>query len=276
MKNNAIPADSITEVPAMETETPKNAPILEIAWTRHANLSTAADRRTSDFYRIRRRIIWLGVFATLFALVTQVLSTITGIGYVEIIKLIFRGLLIITPAIASGMAWYSTRHYANGAWLIFRAGSEEIKKEIFFYRTILNKNKDRRAYLEKRLTEIQRQMFRSLSGEFAFEGYNGPLPSGYNPQDPNSDPGFNDLTGDEYFKYRVVDQLEWHNRKVLQRRTERRRMTIFIAATGIIGTILAAIGGSLRPLGGIDCIHYGSVSQLAGATQSGCGYQELQ
>ena len=28
----------------------------------------------------------------------------------------------------------------------------------------------RRAYLEKRLGEIQRQLFRSLGGEFAFEG----------------------------------------------------------------------------------------------------------
>ena len=226
----------------METETQKATPILEIAWTRHANLSTASDRRTKAFYRMRRWIIVLGVVATLLALLTQWLSNINAPAWLQ---LIFKGLLIATPAIASGLAWYSTRHYANGAWLIFRAGSEEIKKEIFFYRTILQNNKDRRAYLEKRLGEIQRQLFRSMSGEFAFEGYNGSLPAGYNPQDPDSDPGFNDLTGDEYFKYRVVDQLDWHNKKVLQRRIERRRMTIFIAASGIIGTILAAIGGGL-------------------------------
>lgn len=229
----------------MENETTKSTPILEIAWTRLANLSGAASRRTAAFYRIRRWIILLGVIATFFALTTQVLSTTSGTPGIETLKLVVKGLLIATPAIASGMAWFSTRHYANGAWLIFRAGSEEIKKEIFFYRTILQKSKNRRAYLEKRLADIQRRLFRSLGGEFAFEGYNGPLPPDYNPQDPSSDPGFNDLNGEEYFKYRLVDQLDWHNGRILQRRMERRRMTIFIAATGIIGTILAAVGGSL-------------------------------
>ena len=226
----------------METETPKATPILEIAWMRHANLSTAASRRTKAFYRIRRWIIVLGVVATLFALITQWLVNINAPA---LLKLLFKWLLIATPAIASGLAWFSTRHYTNGAWLIFRAGSEEIKKEIYFYRTILKNSKDRRAYLEKRLNGIQRQLFRSLSGEFAFEGYNGPLPMGHNPQDPDSDPGFNDLTGDEYFKFRVVEQLDWHNKRVLQRRSERHRMTIFIAASGIVGTILAAVGGGL-------------------------------
>ena len=41
----------------METETPKPAPILEIAWTRHANLDLAADKRTKAFSTIRKRII---------------------------------------------------------------------------------------------------------------------------------------------------------------------------------------------------------------------------
>src|SRR5262245_41869076 len=55
----------------METETPKSAPILEIAWTRYANLDLAADRRTAGFYRIRKWIILLGVLATFFAIITQ-------------------------------------------------------------------------------------------------------------------------------------------------------------------------------------------------------------
>jgi hypothetical protein len=225
----------------METESPKPAPILEIAWTRHANLDGAANRRTAAFYRIRRWIIILGVLATLLAILTQLLSSDPP----NLLRIVLKWFLIATPALASGLAWYATRYYSNGAWLIYRAGGEEIKKEIYFYRTILQKDKARRAYLEKRLGEIQRQLFRSLSGEFAFEGYNGRLPSSYNPQDPNSDPGFHDLTGEEYFKYRLEHQLAWHNKKVNQRKQERRRMTILIAAAGIIGTILAAIGGVL-------------------------------
>jgi len=229
----------------MNTETPKPAPILEIAWTRYANLDLAADRRTKAFSTIRRRIIWLGVLATFFAIITQIyfLDLKSLQGPILIVGIIVKFFFIATPILASILASFATKFYSNGAWLIYRAGSEEIKKEIYFFRTILQKDPSRRAYLEKRLGEIQRQLFRSLSGEFAFEGYSGPLPSNYNPQDPNSDPGFSELTGEEYFKYRLENQLDWHNRKVNQHKEERRKMTIYILIAGGLGAIFAALGG---------------------------------
>ena len=234
----------------METETPKPAPILEVAWTRYANLDLAADRRTAAFYSIRKWITILGVLATFFAIVTQLffrdlnVSPQPFFGY-AILGIIVKVFFIATPVLASIFAAFATKFYSNGAWLIYRAGGEEIKKEIYIYRTVLQKDKARRAYLERRLGEIQRGLFRTLSGEFAFEGYQGPLPSNYNPQDPNSDPGFHDLTGDEYFKYRLEHQLDWHNRKVNQRKLERRWMTIYILSIGGLGAMLAALGGPL-------------------------------
>jgi len=234
----------------METDTQKPAPILEIAWTRYANLDLAADRRTASFYRIRRWIINLGVLATFFAILTQLYfldpapTTAPFAGY-GILRIVVKVLFIATPVLASIFAAFATKFYSNGAWLIYRAGGEEIKKEIYFYRTVLQKDKGRRAYMEKRLGEIQRGLYRSLSGEFAFEGYSGPLPSNYNPQDPNSDPGFHDLTGEEYFKYRLEHQLAWHNRKVNQRKLERRWMTIYILSIGGLGAVMAAIGDAL-------------------------------
>jgi len=228
----------------METETLKTSPILEIAWTRHANLDLAAGRRTKAFYNIRKQITLLGVLATLFAILTQVffsdLNTLKG--PMVILGIIVKVLLIATPILASILASFATKFYSNGAWLIYRAGAEEINKELYFFRTILQKDPARRAYLEKRLGEIQRQLFRSLSGEFAFEGYDGPLPSNYRPGDPNSDPGFNDLTGEEYSRYRLENQLAWHNKKVNQRKEERRRMTIYILVAGGLGAIFAALG----------------------------------
>jgi len=252
----------------MDTETPKSAPILEIAWTRHANLDLAADRRTKAFYTIRRRIIWLGVLATLLAIITQLffLDFESLQGLELILGLIVKVFFIATPILASILASFATKFYSNGAWLIYRAGSEEIKKEIYFFRTILQKDPTRRAYLEKRLGEIQRQLFRSLSGEFAFEGYNGPLPSNYNPQDPNSDPGFSELTGDEYFKYRLENQLAWHNRKVNQHKEERRRMTIYILIAGGLGAIFAALGGGWSLW----------VALTASVTAAFIGWQELR
>jgi vacuolar-type H+-ATPase subunit I/STV1 len=55
----------------METETTKNTPILEIAWQRHADLDLAADKRNKGFRDIRKTIAWLGILATLFAILTQ-------------------------------------------------------------------------------------------------------------------------------------------------------------------------------------------------------------
>ena len=248
----------------METTNPKATPILEIAWTRHAHLDVAASQRTKAFLGIRKWITWLAVVATFFAIITQLYfpdsqnPTIPGI----IVKIF----LVATPVLASILASFTTKFYSNGAWLIYRAGAEEIQKEIYFYRTILQKDPTRRAYLEKRLGEIQRQLFRSLSGEFAFEEYTGQIPKNYYPNDPNSDPGTHDLTGEEYFKYRLEQQLAWHNRKVNDRKSERRRMTIFILAAGGLGSVLAAWGGALSIW----------VALTASITAALIGWQELR
>ncbi len=246
----------------METETPKPTPILNIAWTRHAHLDSAATKRTRGFYNIRKWITWLGVLATLLAILTQLFFS----DATTLIGLVVKVFLVATPVLASIFAAFASKFYSNGAWLIYRAGAEEIRKEIYFFRTILQKDSSRRAYLEKRLTEIQRQLFRSLSGEFAFEGYDGPIPPHYNPQDPNSDPGFNDLTGDEYFRYRLENQLAWHNKKVNQHKQERRRMTIFILAAGGLGAVFAAWGGALSIW----------VAFTASITAALIGWQELR
>lgn len=247
----------------METETPKPTPILEIAWLRHADLDLAADKRTRGFYNIRRWIAWLGVLATLFAIFTE-RQMFAGIS--PVLQLGTNVLFVAIPVIASIFAAFATKFYSNGDWLIYRAGAEEIKKEIYTYRTILPKNKKRRDYLEKRLGEIQRKIFRNLGGEFAFEGYKGPLPKNYRKNDPNSDPGFQDLTGDEYVKYRVKHQLDWHNNRINQRQRERLVMTVLILCIGGLGALLAALGDSLAIW----------VALTASVTAALLGWQELR
>jgi len=262
MNNSQSTSESMMEEPAMETEARKVTPILNIAWTRHAHLDSAASRRTRAFYNIRRWITLLGVLATLLAILTQLFFS----NEKTLMGLVVKILLVSTPILASVLAAFATKFYSNGAWLIMRAGSEELKKEIFIYRTILQKNKDRRIYLEKRLGEIQRQLYRSLTGEFAFEEYDGPIPPHYNPADPNSDSGFNDLTGEEYFKHRLEHQLAWHNKKVNQNKSRRRTMTILILTAGGLGAVLAAWGGGLSLW----------VALTASITAALIGWQELR
>jgi len=232
----------------MEAESPKSTPILNIAWARFSELDTTSLARSKSHMRMRRWLIALGVLATLFAILSQSFPTIAddevqaapGMATAGLILRIF---LILTPLIGSGLAAFTKIFYTTGDWLITRAGAEEILKEIYFFRTILQKNKSRRSYLEKRLTEIHRQLYRNLGGELIFKPYQGQIPSNFYPDDPSSDAGFDDLTGDAYFKYRVESQLAWHRRKVREYQRERIRLQVLIIAFGVLGAFLAALGG---------------------------------
>ncbi|MGZ9221491.1 MAG: SLATT domain-containing protein [Anaerolineales bacterium] len=245
----------------MERETPKTTPILNVAWARFSELDTTALARSKSHMRIRRGIAFVGILATLFAILSQSFPQNSGL-----IGLGFRVFLILMPLLASGLAAFTKIFYSAGDWLITRAGAEEILKEIYYFRTVLQNNKSRRAYLEKRLAEIQRQVYRNLGGELVFKKYNGPIPSNYYPDDPTSDPGFANLNGDEYFKYRLENQLAWHGKEIGEYQSERVRMQIFIIAAGVFGAFLAAIGGPLSLW----------VALTASFTAALLGWQELR
>ena len=245
----------------MEYEAPKSKPILQIAWARFSELDVNALARSKSHLNKRIWIAVLGVLSSLFAILSQIFPEGSGL-----VGWIFRIFLILTPLLASGMAAFTKAFYATGDWLTMRAGAEEILKEIYFFRTILQKRTDRRSYLEKRLTEIQRQLYKAMGGELVVKPYNGPVPTRYYPDDPTSDPGWDDLTGEEYFRYRVENQLAWHRRKINQFQSERVRLQVLILASGGAGALLAALGGGL----GIW------VALTASLTAAFLGWQELR
>ena len=265
MANNNSTSDLIKEEPVMEYEAPKATPILQIAWARFSELDVNASDRTKSHLNKRKWIAVLGVLASLFAILSQIFPQ-GSTGVSAVVGWIFRFFLILTPLVASGMAAFTKAFYATGDWLVMRAGAEEIMKEIYFFRTILAKRKDRRAYLEKRLTEIQRQLYKAMGGELVVKPYDGPIPTRYYPDDPTSDPGWDDLTGEEYFRYRVENQLAWHRKKINQFQAERVRLQVLILASGGAGALLAALGGGL----GIW------VALTASLTAAFLGWQELR
>lgn len=219
-------------------EQQQSDPILKIAWTHFAQLDEASSKRTKQYMRMRRWIAVLGVLATLLAILSQIFPYESGLTGVLI-----RGFLIITPILASVLAAHTSSSYVNGDWLISRAGAEEVLKEIYSYRTILQNSPSRRAWLEKRLVEIQRSVYRGMNGELTMDMYAGQLPptSRYSPSDPLGDSGFNDISGDDYFRFRVEQQHKWHSARVVKRETERKRLRNFIYISGALGTFLAVI-----------------------------------
>jgi hypothetical protein len=235
----------------METETsPKRARILEIAWQRYADLDLAADRRAKEFYTMRRWIIWLAVLATLFAILAQQFFPNSDIqdppfqGYF-ILSLVVKVLFITISLLATILVALSARDYSDSSRLFYRAGAEEIKKEIYLYRTVRKNDPRRYQILRRRLAQIQKQLSRSLKEVFSFERYDGPLPPFYHPNAPDSDPGFQDLNGDEYLNYRLSRQLNWHNNRVNYYKVELRWFTIYILALAGLGSLLVAWGGPL-------------------------------
>lgn len=220
----------------METQPQKVTPILEVAWSRFAQLDAASSKRAKTHIRMRWWIAALGVLATLFAILTTIFPNAGLLG------LILKGLLIITPITASALAAFVGKVFSTGDWLVTRAGAEEVLKEIYAFRTILQNEPTRRAWLETRLAEIQRSVFKGMNGELILEPYKGVLPPQprFSPEYPNSDPGFHDLSGDEYFRFRLEDQLAWHTREVNRRQRERIRLIVWILISGAVGAILAA------------------------------------
>lgn len=222
----------------MTTET--KTPILEVAWRKFAQYDNASVKRTATFSSLRKWIATFGVLSTLFAILTAVYPD----NYSAVGKLILKSLLVASPIIASLLAAYTNEFFSHGDWLVARAGAEEILKDLYTYRTILRNNPNRREWLEKRLERIQRSVYRGMNGELVMETFNGTLPPSprFNPSLPNNDNGFTDLSGEEYFKYRLENELKWHEKKVLVKQKERVQLQWLIYISAGVGSSLAAFG----------------------------------
>ncbi len=223
----------------MSAESYPKQSVLDVAWLRFAQLDAYAKERARPHYGLRRWISVLGVLATILAVLTEIFSE----NAPATVSFILKVLLVLTPIVASVLAAFVNKFYGGGDWLVSRAGAEEVLKEMYMYRTVLAKEPARRSWLEKRLNAIQRQVYRGMGGELLLKPYNGPMPPNHRPGDPDSDAGYADLTGDEYFRMRLQDQLAWHIRKVNKYQVDRTRLQMYILMAGGAGAFLAALGG---------------------------------
>ncbi|MDD2922074.1 MAG: SLATT domain-containing protein [Anaerolineales bacterium] len=245
----------------MEKQPQQVTPILDIAWRKFGQFDVVSGKRSGEYLKLRKWIALFGVLATLFAILTALYpQNFPALGGIAL-----KGFLIASPLLASFFAAYANKFYASGDWLITRAGAEEVLKEIYVYRTILQGTETRRTWLETRLQEIQRSVYRGMNGELVMDSYEGVTPPPPRFQNPDSDPGFSDLTGDEYFQYRLEDQLNWHVRKLTQKQKQRVQLQLWILTFGAMGALLAAFGGGFTLW----------VALAASLTTTFIGWQEL-
>ncbi len=219
--------------------------VLRSAWKRFAELDSNALLMTKRHKNIRLWIASLGVLATLLAVVIDQYT-----GYFESISSFLsiglQVLLIIVPIVISLLAAIANKYLGGGQWLTLRAAAEELLKEIYLYRTVLKYHPDREKWLSHRMTTILRRVYKSLGGQLVLVPYEGDLPPYYDSSNPKSDPGFNDLSGEEYLRYRLIDQRDWHRKRITQRDWERKRIQYTILVMGGMGALLAALGAAFN------------------------------
>jgi tetratricopeptide (TPR) repeat protein len=233
----------------MGSQTQPNRPtVLEIAWRHYAELDANALAASKLHLNLRWWVIVLSVAATLLAILTEMFGNPTPqlAQFFEAqvsanIALVLRIGLILVPIINATVLSFANKIHQGERWLALRTGAEEIVKEIFFYRTVLQQQDGREQWLNERLTAIQRQVFEGLGGDMVLQPYTGLIPPHYSPANPNSDPGFNDLLAEEYIQYRLGHQLQFHSDKIQKLQDTRNRLQLWVFIFGMIGAALAAL-----------------------------------
>jgi len=236
--------------------------VIELAWKKYSELNQNSKIKWDEYYFMRKWIAYLGVAAVLFAILYDTFNQTVP----KWAELTMRILLIAAPIISSSIAAFGKQFQQGKQYLALRGAAEEVKKEIFLYRTILRNLPDRHNILSDRLAKIQRTMFQAINGELVLKPYEGKIPPYYDPKDEKSDPGINDLSGDEYFSFRIEDQLSWHSMRINQRHGQRRVIQISILFFGGLGAFLAAIGGEFAVW----------VALTAAVTSAFVGWEELR
>lgn len=224
----------------MTDEPQPKVPILEVAWNLYAQLDALSKKQSRPYYRWYGWISALGVFAILLAVIIHTYPDSFPAVLNDSLKVLLIAILIAASVLAAFANKFSQ---GNEGW-VSRVGAEKIQKEIYLYRTFHKDNPDRLEWLEGRLNDIQQHVRHGMSGELVLGQEPAKIPPNFDPNNPDSDEGFNDLNGDEYVRYRLENQLAKHIRKVQQFEGERARQQIYILLAGGFGILLAAIGGS--------------------------------
>ena len=223
----------------MSNQTSPIPPVLETAWKRFADYDSTAEQQQDQFYSLRRWVLYSSIAATLIAIVIENFRVIFPNFLITVLQVI----LIALPIASSVIIAYLSEFKQSQKYLAMRTGAEEIKKEIYLYRTVMQVFPGRNKWLNSRMTEIQRQVHRSSGGEVVVKPFKGKYLNPY--YKPNSDPpideGYADLDCNDYITLRLDDQLNWHIKKIQEHNNRRKRFIIYILIIGGIGSLLASI-----------------------------------
>jgi hypothetical protein len=212
---------------------------LREAWRQQRILSTVARQQQRDHYGAQLLALTLGLTVTALVVAKTVLD---DSGYLAqnpfVDRLLYLAILVL-PIMVAALAAANGRWRPGNRWILLRASSEAIKREIWRYRAragSYSHAKTRRVSREVKLAEAIGSsiggLMRTDVSQLAF--------------DPAADAAIeNDeltpVTPDQYIKGRIDDQVAYYRRTAAKLERRARLLRALALAFGAIGTFLAAI-----------------------------------
>lgn len=220
---------------------------LKSAWERYAEFDFNAKVGARQRTYLRQASIVVAMFAVLLSVFINTYSVnlpeFTGWGIFDTIGEGLRIILVIALITNFIIFALLMRSQQQESTQELRTAAEEIKKEIYFYRTVLQWHEECDQWLSDRITKIQRHVAEGFGNELVLKPYQGDIPPYYDPTVPNSDPGFTRLMPADYLRYRLESQLETYNRELTEPQKLRYYLQIGLFLMAGISMLLAAIPG---------------------------------
>jgi hypothetical protein len=228
-----------------------NDKVLFQAWETFANYDLNATRQQKRFDKLQQSLIVLGLCSVALVVLQQVFAPRDAQGDLLPATLNVAGfwwwsvyyLLILIPIVLTILVTAANRFKQGNKWLLLRAGAEAIKREIFRYRTrALTYETNGEQQLAKAMEDITRRTMRTEVNQSALVQYD--KQKGFPPYFyiGTGDDGFGYLSPDRYVEVRLIDQLNFFQRKTVRLEKQLRRLYWLTFIIGGIGTFLAAIG----------------------------------
>lgn len=234
-------------------ESKKNEPLLKDAWQRFADYDLNSENQQKSFTRLQFWILFFGGAASFLALLHAQLFGISSPSSRTVPELILRGAVILTPVTISILMTASNIFKPGSKWIPLRRAAEEIKSEIYSYRTLSHlKFLDVTQIpaitweqkLRKKIDRVSGWLMETDVSKTALKKYEGSLPPDMD-EASQSDDGFSPLTAGQYLDIRLGDQLRFYQNRTMKFTRKMKKCQWAVVIFGGIGTFLAAIGVEL-------------------------------
>lgn len=192
--------------------------ILLKAWKIFSDYDHNANRHQKRHYFIQGTIIILGISSATLAVIWKHLGFTNKDTETSNSAAFWHTLLILSPILTTLMIAAANKFKAGQKWLFLRAGAENIKREIYAYRTRSGEYAaDADHLLAERIKNITKTTMRTEANHSSLDPYD--QSKGFPPYmfaSLGTDDGFSMLTPDGYIKFRLEDQIRYYTKTTVR------------------------------------------------------------